>query len=193
MVIEQRVRKDQVGEKWTFDRLQREVDIYFMSLRDFVRQHSLGSLIGPVDHVAFKTASTSHYEKCIEQFQCFAPTGNYVEMSNRRLATLELDEHKLLSCTELGQTRFLEVMEPKPDKANVGFSGLEHAEIFKQNLEAVKKELDHQGVIYSVSENPYHTTVVVKINQKGQEIKFTNRGLEKVIKEQSRKGEVKSL
>lgn len=182
-MLSERPEVKQNFEKLTLGSLQRNTVLYLISLRDFFYLHGIKHLLGPIDHFAYKTANTEHFDYCFSCLEPICVRSHFVTMSNRRLATLEL--YKPINCEGLGETKLLELMEPRPEKVGKDFIGLEHAEIYHRNLGRIQKELEAQRVNYEVQENPSHRTVVFPINRVGQEIKFTDRSLGEIIKKKT--------
>lgn len=182
MLAERPERKENF-QKLTFGSLQRDTGLYLLSLRDFFYLHGIKHLLGPIDHLAYKTADTGHFDYCLSCLEPICVRSHFVTMDNRKLATLEL--YKPINCEGLGETKLLELMEPRPEKVGKDFIGLEHAEIYHRNLAKIQKELEAQGVNYQVQKNPSHRTIVFPISRAGQEIKFTDRPLGEIIKKKT--------
>jgi predicted metalloenzyme YecM len=149
-------------------------DLYLKELENFLNKNKLSDLFHPpVDHLAIKAFDDADFTSFLESLKDFSETITFAEINNRRLATARLTTPIYFS--QLGSCYCIEVMEPRPEKVNKDLVGFEHIEIFHPDLEEVKnlvKKLHHE-----FQENSAHQAIVLKINQKGQEIKFTNTHL----------------
>lgn len=151
------------------------------------KNYSIEELLAPpVDHVAVKARDSVHYSEIVGGFLPKTTLASFTRMDGRQIATLELSSPIYLD--ELGETLFVEIMEPKPEKVGRDLVGLEHIEIYNPDLEGVMRVLDEKGVTYEDGGNLYHRTVVVKINEKGQEVKFTNGRLGEIVRRQTEDG-----
>jgi hypothetical protein len=112
-------------------------------------------------------------------------------MNNRRISLATLNSP--FDFKQLGTTQYLEIMEPKPEKAGQGLTGMEHIEIYAQNLNLVKVNVDAANIDYKYAENPSHKAIVIQINKEGQEVKFTDRHLSDIVKEEIDKGKATIL
>jgi hypothetical protein len=157
-----------------------------------VRQaYTLDNILeGAVDHVALKAANRSDYSSCIQELLPISVSASYITRRGRRLATLELD--RSITVGAFGSTTLIEVLEPRCD-GTLEAIGLEHIEIWSEDLEATRLILDHKQVPYTTRVYPLHTTLVVRLNPAGQELKYTDRGLREVVVIQVGSGEATVL
>lgn len=153
--------------------LRRVTDVYFEKLKDFMSSHRLEDLLAPpVDYIAIKCADSRDYETYLYFIKSLTLKRSEVMLQGRRITNLVLISP--ISFGDLGETCCLEVIEPKPEKVGHDLAGFEHIEIYNPDLENVEAKLRDVGVTYERGGNEYHNTIVVKINEQGQEVKFTS-------------------
>lgn len=169
-----------------FEELQGQADQYLEHLRKLSNSHRMTELlVPPVDHFAVKLADTSQYERYLDTVLSLAEEVSYTNMNNRRIACALLKQP--ISFGDLGEAHILEIMEPKPEKANQGFAGLEHIELYRPELSKVQRLLDAAKLPSLFYENPFHRATVLKLGN-GQEIKFTDTKMLDVIAQEARHG-----
>lgn len=167
--------------------LEGSIESYLADLRSFMREHGVVDLLrGSVDHVAFKAADYAHYSAIVGGIVSKSRLSSFTRMDGRQIATIELVAP--ISLGELGETYFLEIMEPKPEKVGRDLVGFEHIEIYNPDFEGIMRALRESGVNFEDGGNDYHKTIVLKINEKGQEVKFTNGRLGEIVKRQTKDG-----
>jgi predicted metalloenzyme YecM len=167
--------------------LQIQVNQYCQNVEQILSGLGIQELVigHPIDHLAVKLANSNDYELYIESLKEYCETISYTEMHGRRLATATLiDPINLHLFNEESSCRILEIIEPKPDKANKGLVGFEHIEVFQDDLDQAKESLHSKGVAFEDYENPHHKAAVLVINDQGQEIKFTDSRLELLVEQQ---------
>ena len=149
----------------------------------------------PVDHLALKAEDGRDYEELLRIFSRISTRVYETLINSRRISVAQLKSFVGLRFgdTSLGSTRLLEIMEPRPEKAGQDLVGFEHIELVVPQLEGVRQELMLRGSHFQEGGNDYHQTVVLKINDNGQEVKFTNRPLIAIIEEQIKRGETAVL
>jgi predicted metalloenzyme YecM len=160
--------------------LQTSADEYTAALKRFLDTQGLTEyFIPPVDHLAVKATDAQDYMHYMELILPFSEEISYVPLNNRRLATAKLTNP--ISFGELGETVYLEIMEPRPEKVGKDFTGFEHIELLCKDFNAVESVLKAKNIPYEMCENPEHRALVLKINDLGQEIKFTDKSLGQIV------------
>jgi len=176
----------------TIKDLQIQAYEYVHDLEVYLTQSKLLGLFNPpIDHFAIKATNSQSYEKLVESARQISNKISYVYLDQRRLATAELTVP--IEFVKLGQTSYLEIMEPRPNAAASLIDFFEHAEIYSQDLGKIKSILALEQVVHQEYKNPNHEVVVLEINKAKQEIKFTNKHLSQIIKDQEERGEVTLL
>jgi predicted metalloenzyme YecM len=168
-------------------KLQEEINQYCQNLRQFLFQNDLEELVlnCSIDHFAIKLANSDHYSKYIDSLKKDSSSISDTEMHNRRLATALLNQPLMfMLIKQQTSCNVMEIIEPKPEKANKRLVGFEHIEIYHKDLDRVKQFLKSKNVAFEDYENPHHRAAVLVINDKGQEIKFTDSRLEEIVEQQ---------
>ena len=166
--------------------LQQQAIEYTESLAQFLQNYpTLKSVIlgHPIDHLAIKAYATEDYDQFIESIKAFVLTPfTFTPMDNRRIATAILKEP--IQFLPFGQTEVLEIIEPKPEKAKKTAARFDHIEIFNPDFPTIEKILVKQSISFSRYQNSKHKALMIVINEKGQEIKFTNSNLKQIVAEE---------
>ncbi len=131
------------------------------------------------DHVAIKCADSEHFDTVLEDFKADAEQISFIEMSDRRLATVSLISS--ISVASLGEVSLVEVMEPKPEKVGRDIVGFEHMEFYYPDFEEVREVLRSRNHPFEMQGNAGHAWVNVIINQQGQELKLNDLTLAETI------------
>jgi len=166
-----------------------EIKKYAASLSDLIAGHQLpASWFAVPDHLAFKGRDSAHYLELVHIFRPLAKRVSYIHLDNRRLATAELV--KSVVAGDFGAVGWIEIMEPRPEKAGADVVGLEHMEFLYPDFEAVKAELSLKKVAYELQSNPNHQWINIVINSAMQEVKLSNKPLEAIVRQEIEQGEV---
>lgn len=167
--------------------LQKEATSYINSFRSFLIENSLSELlIPPVDHLAIKMKDAKEFEDLLLKINPLSSHISYTYMNNRKIAVAELINP--ISFGELGETNILEIMEPKPEKSGKDLVGFEHIEIYHPQFDEIEVELKAKNIAYEIKENKMHKSITLKINNNGQEIKYTNNRLKEIVKQELKLG-----
>jgi len=174
-------------------RLQQLLLAYDEEVKLFFYAYGLADLVvdKPVDHVAIKGLDREKYE---EYLKTFAPICE-------RISSKRIDERDLaigvlknpLDGGTLGPVASLEIMEPRPGAIPTTHDLIDHIEILVPDLEFIKEALKAKDVEFKEQANNDHSTVVVEINEWGQEVKFTDRSLKDIADAQIGDGIAKVL
>jgi predicted metalloenzyme YecM len=167
--------------------LQKEIDEYCHTLDTFIRKFNLSHLIvdNPIDHFALKLTDSDHYQFFIDSLREHSHAMSFTPMNNRRIAFALLKEPLVFSLLKTeNNCRVMEIIEPKPEKKGQTLVGFDHIEVYHQSLADIKEFLTIHEISYEDYENPNHKAVVIPINEKGQEIKFTDSRLEEIVQQQ---------
>ncbi len=132
--------------------------------------------------MAIKAEDTHQFDDYLGIFSPLSESMSYIEMNDRRLATAELINP--LEFQTIGECRTLEIMEPRPEKVGMDIVGFEHIEMYHEPLEKIEETLKAKNIPYEFTSNPEHRALVVVINDKGQEIKFTDKSLAQIVARQ---------
>ncbi len=161
---------------------------YAESLEDFVGNHELPwRWFATLDHLAVKCMDAEHYEDTVQGWLSGANIASYVWLNNRRLASLNLENG--LTIGRFGKVEWLEVMEPRPERAGKDVVGLEHVEFVFPDFAAVQALLDRRRIPYEQQSNLNHNWLNLVINEYGQELKLTDKPLAQMVTEGLESGE----
>lgn len=175
----------------THESLQQEADCYSRTLNDFIAKYNLTffrTMQKGIDHLAIKAWDSCQYEEWTKQAEKISKWIGQTPLDGRRLALARLK--KAILFEGLGGTMFVEIMEPKPNRAGLG--GFEHIELFCSMLDGIPPTLLAHGVNPMKEGNPYHKTVVIAINDQ-YELKCTNRRVRAIMDSQLKSGEAKRI
>lgn len=162
------------------NKIGREIENYVRQLTAFVAEHELPSTwFEVIDHAAFKFRDTSDFEDGIKSFRPMSDEIACITMNNRRLATARL--HMSLMIGKFGAVKWVELMEPRPEKAGRDYVGFEHVEFYYPNFDQVQQILDSKGIAYEMQTNPGHNWVNIVINSEGQELKLNDKTLGDIV------------
>lgn len=154
------------------DYLVCEGRLYRESLQAFLISNKL-EVYGtdPLDHIAIKAKDTVQYESLIELLLPVSLQGSFVSMDNRRIATVDLEKPLRIGTSDV---QCIEIMEPRPEKVGRDYVGFEHAEIYSSHIAKIEEYAKEKGISYEAYTNDSHHAIVFQINDKNQEIKFTD-------------------
>lgn len=144
------------------------------------------------DHFAVKCASSADYESTLTTIQSeFSPLGMYeAEIQQRRLGSAVLAGRVGMGEISFG---WVEIMEPKPG-AIVAEGFVEHTEFYMPDHFELQRVLDMRGVEgVRLQDNGAHGYVSFPIDDQGREIKFNDRPLVDVIKQEKLEDKVRLL
>lgn len=175
------------------ERLQELLLAYDEEVKLFFYAYGLADLVvdKPIDHVAIKGLNREKYEEYLKLFLPLCERISFEHINDRDLAI-----GKLLTPLDggtLGPVATLEIMEPRPDVIPTTHDLIDHIEILASDLEQIKKVLQSKDVIFSEQSNDNHRTIVVEINEWGQEAKFTNRSIMEIADQQLKAGVAKLI
>jgi len=157
-----------------------EIADYARELRAFIGQYDLPSnWFEVVDHVAFKYKDKAECEAAIKDFRKMSSQITAVHLNNRQLATAQLQLSLWIG--DFGAAKWIEIMEPRPERVGQDIVGLEHLEFYYPNFGEITEALDSKGVLYEIQSNPGHNWVNIVINSTGQELKLNDRMLGDVV------------
>ena len=143
----------------------------------------------PIDHVAIKALDRKTYEEYLKVYLPLSKRLSYSKVNERDLATAML--YKPLDADTFGKVSVLEIMEPRPGVIATTHDLIDHTELLVPDLEPIKQALKAKDVEFKVQTNDQHTTVVIEINEWGQEVKFTDRSLLDIAEKQIASGAAK--
>lgn len=165
---------------------QEKIDSYAKDLEDWFSKYELWELLGLADHFAIKVEDEEALQKVVNAIKpyCFDKYGETPGLSIRkmdgRLVATALLRNPLH--IKFNQINCIEIMQPKPENIGKEILGLDHLEFINSDFDGVQKELKKRNIPYGVNvKNGYKKTIIVKINAKGEEVKFTNKTLAEVV------------
>lgn len=165
----------------------------------FRNQHELHDLFqGGIDHLAVKLSDSEEYEQFLAEALPHCHSGTEAALDSRRIATVHLEESIVLRASDgevVGEAAYLEIMEPKPHKAGKDLTGIDHCEVNIRSFTETRQLFADKGVPANQGEGEdvYEHTVVVRIDDSGQEIKFSDEPLSQLIVKELEQGVSKKL
>lgn len=177
-------------ENWGFEQA---VAKYAKSLTAFRMRYRLPQEWFPQpDHLAVKCLDAEHFDAIVQRWLPDAYEASYIELDGRRLASVHLGG-KLALSKSLGSVEWLEVMEPRPEKAGLDTVGIDHVEYVFPDFAAAMAALETRNIPYELQSNPNHKWLNIPINPRGQELKLNNRPLADMVSQGLEDGEAKLL
>lgn len=165
--------------------MRAEVSAYLRDLRKFLARYGLQRFAASVDHAAVKAKDGQEYRRLLDQVVAHAKIIITKEMDGREIAVAQLVE--AISFGDLGDTEYLEIIQPKPGASVDTTFWIQHIEVVHQLFSEIVAVARRQGM--AVRDHQGHRTVDFEINNWQQEIKFSDRPIEDVLLEQLSKGE----
>ncbi|MDD5098780.1 MAG: VOC family protein [Candidatus Colwellbacteria bacterium] len=170
--------------------LSKELAAYFNRLREFISDHEWVDRKFSIDHIGIKAHDEADYKACLLSIMPIADMVYEIEMNNRKLAIIVLARPL---DSEGGAIRYIELMEPRPEKVGKDTVGLDHTEIYVFDFEKVAGLAEKAGEPYEYYDNGHHKALVFKIGEKNEEIKLSDTPMERVIEEELASGELKKI
>jgi predicted metalloenzyme YecM len=164
--------------------LPEQIEYYLHDLKMAFYAHGLVRLLEgkQIDHFAIKAIDTKEFEEYLKTYLPLCRRLSYTELNERRLATGEL--YEAIQFAEYGVCSTIELMEPRPGSITATYDRLDHIELRVDDLEEIKELLSQRQMECELQDNGVHQAVVVVINERGQEVKFTNKSLLGIVSEQ---------
>ena len=175
---------------FNLDSIQSAANNYTQSRSQFLESHDLDHPQS-ADHLAIKVADSADYDAQLPQLLKMLSSAQYVNLNNRRICTGKLITP--ITLPGFSQTNFLEILEPRPSKVGTGVVGLEHVEFLVPDLDSVKSALVAKNILPEFHDNGHHRSLIVKFNNLGQELVYTNTPLEQVLVEEQKNGLITRL
>lgn len=183
---------ERLGE-FNQQQLQNDAELYATFLSAFIGTYKLDSLFSgkPVDHIAVKAAGLDDFERYLESITPFANLVVRSEVNSRWLVTARLI--KAVNLGTYGPVSYVELMQPKPGSNPNGLVGLDHVEFVNPNFNQIDARLWQVKAGKKLQSNSNHSAIVVVINSKGQEVKFTNTTLLEINQKEVKEGRAEVL
>ncbi len=170
------------------NRLQELLSNYSEEAKLFFYSYGLANLVidKPIDHVAIKALNRETYEQYLDIYKPLSERLSSARINDRDLATVVLQ--KPLEAGTFGSVNLLEIIEPKPGAIATTYDLIDHIEIFTNNLEEAASILKNKDVLFKEKSNGGHNTLVIEINEWGQEVKFTDTPLGEIVDHELKAG-----
>lgn len=166
---------------------EESIEAFAQMLQNFMDQYELPAKWFKVpDHLAIKCADALDYEYVIQDLLPDAQQTSVANIDNRRLVAMHLITTQPVG--QLGSVSWLEIMEPRPEKAGKDRVGLEHMEFYYPDFDEVRGVLDEYQVEYTEQSNAGHAWINIVINADGQELKLNNRLLSDIVEQELSEG-----
>lgn len=155
-------------------------------------------LVGGLDHLAVKTKDQLDYQKYKNEILPLCLAMTEADLDGRKIATAKLDQAIVLTNStgqELGRAFHLEIMEPRPTKIGRDLIGLDHIEFAIESFARAQEQLRSLDIPTNQGdgEDQYQHTVVVRINNRGQEVKLSDEPLSQLVIKELAEGKAKQL
>ena len=160
--------------------------MYFTSVSGFPE-----GLLGYPDHVMIKSSSPSDFEEKVKAIRPWAEESAFMEIDSRFLVAahlvvpLALAEHK--------PVEWLEIMEPKSPDGTVDYLGAEYAEFYYEDFNKAGLLMKRNKIPYEKRTDDNHRWWNVRINDKGQELRVTDKPLSEIVDKELDEGTARYL
>jgi len=145
------------------DKVLEQIKSYATALSKFATLHTLpDQWFKTPDHLAIKGADSEDFTRLVGFWRPHSFQITAVQMDQRRLATAQLNGG--INIGRFGEIKWVEIMEPRPEKVGHDVVGVEHMEFYYPNFDEVRLILDDRKVAYEMQENPGHKWINIKIN-----------------------------
>lgn len=175
----------------THKELEGQVELYGERLANFIEHYALPEEWFAVpDHIAIKCATRTEFERQIEELRAYTTEPiKGKDMHGRTLGTVVLAD--AISIGSFGAVNIVEVMEPRPEKANAETTRFEHAEFYFPDFAGVVPLLNESGISHDMSDdNPMHRCIEeIIISDELFELKLNDRQLGDIVGEETLKSE----
>ncbi len=152
------------------------VNKYYAELTQFIKTNPTIEpfLSKPVDHIAVKAYGPKDLDLFVKSLKPHINKLNVAIINNRKLVSVNLKEPLAFGPDMVA---WIEAMQPKLGKEGQFQAVLEHSEFYYPDFEEVIRVLKSSQISYTLGQNDFHKTLVMKLNKVGQEVKITDRPL----------------
>lgn len=163
-----------------------KIDAYGRDLDNWLNQNGVRNLLGPADHFAIKIPDEATLLEladaikpyCVQSFEN-SPGLSIRKMDNRSIAVALLEQPLQLDSWKI---YCIEIMQSKPENLGKDPIGIDHVEFINSDFEGVQSILQAKNISFGINiKNGYKKTVIVKLNARGEEVKFTDKTLAEVV------------
>jgi predicted metalloenzyme YecM len=162
------------------ERLQELLSVFAEEAKLFFYSYGLADLVIdlPVDLVAIKALNRAVYEEYLKVYRPLSKRVSSQAVDARDIALCELYEP--LDAGTFGKVPLLEILEPKPGAIATTYELIDHIELVASHLQEIDKALKSKGILYKEQKNGSRTTLVMEINEWGQEVKISDQSLREI-------------
>jgi hypothetical protein len=165
---------------------QGKIDAYAADLEAWFEKYDLWHLPGYADHFAIKVEDEIAFHRGVEEIKpyCIEKEGitpglSIRKMQNRLIATALLKNPLHIRFNPIS---CIEIMEPRPENKGKDVIGLDHLEFINVDFDGIQKLFNEKEIIYKIDlKNGYKKTIITKINDRQEEVKFTDKTLAQVV------------
>lgn len=166
---------------------EEDIEEYAQALRNFIEKYELPEIwFGISDHLALKCADGEEYDYVLQELLPDTTQISEVSLDGRRLAALYLTADQAVGT--VGKVRWIEVMEPRPEKIGKDLTGIEHMEFYYPDFSEIGQILASKGIDFSEQSNPGHAWINIVINNQRQELKLNNKLLADMVHDELQTG-----
>ncbi len=166
---------------------EQEVRDYAKTLTKFVIRHRLPpKWFAMPDHLATKASDRQDFEARVHGWRGLVLGREIlgIDKQGRTLASAQLETP--ISVGEFGSVKWIEIMEPRPEKVGQDVVGLEHMEFYYPHFFEIRMVLNDGGVDFTEENNSEdgkqgHAWINIVLNEAGQELKLNDRPLAKIV------------
>lgn len=179
--------------------LRREARAYNSRLKEFRERKKLPItwFDAGIDHFAIKAYNPDDYDKLVKNYQPLSSEVAESVLDDRRIATARLLGNYGINIYDVfsdGPVRLLEIMEARPDDTSEESVRFDHQEIYvPRGILPIKTVLRRKQIDFFEQENDAHSWVSVDFNMGMDEVKFTDKRLDKIVGDAVKNGRARLL
>ena len=165
---------------------QEKIDSYTVDFERWLSKHNTRKYLGPKDHFAIKVPNETALNEAIEAIKpyCVDRVGKTPGLSVRKMHGRKIAVAFLKDPIYMGSDPItcIEIMQQKLEKEGTAIIGLDHLELIHSDHDSILDILKGSDADYFIdTTNPYKKILVAHINEKKEQIKFTDKTLAEII------------
>jgi|SRR3989344_6772923 len=140
------------------------------------------------DHIALQATDISDFDQLVKEVIPEAEQVAVTEADDRFIAIAQLSGH--LVFPNIGQIKWVEIIEPTVEEAKVGYNIGGHVEFYYLELEQALKWLEVREIGYQLEEEP-ELKVRVPYGSFGEELHLSRVSLGEIVQESIENGQAR--
>jgi hypothetical protein len=149
-------------------------------------------LLGDPDHVTLKSTDATDFDTKFKQLKPWTAEDRYFSdvdgrflVAARFLVPMALMERR--------PVEWIQIVEPESADGSLDYFGVEYAEFFYPEFTKARMMLERSKVAFSERNDDTHRWLNIKLNDKGQDIRITDRMLAETMDAEVESGRARTL